>query len=298
MWTEHFRPATLNDIVGHVEHISMLKEKIKQIVENDTSIKGLRIMLYGPPGTGKTSTVQALINDLKLTRTFQKNASDDRTLTGMSDVRDFIISNPEKSILFLDECDNLTSDAQDSLKRIIDSKAADDVHIILCVNDLSGVSEELQDRLVILQFKHVDTPSHVAFLRGVLTKSGITKPVSVQTLTTIIKSAFGDIRQSINELCACYILSVSRFNDEIEARHKSILSVILNSFWLSIPEDRQKLLDRATEQGYTCADIINLLSKTICECDTAKEEDIQTIFLSLKAIKAGCVDKIHMLTLC
>lgn len=298
MWTEYFRPTTLDDIIGHGEHINVLKEKIT-IKDKDNKIKSLRLMFYGPPGTGKTSTAQALINDLKISRTFQKNASDDRTLTGMSDIREFVLLNSDMGgILFLDECDNLTSDAQDSLRRIIDSRAVENIHIILCVNDLGGVSEELQDRLVILQFKQVDTPSHVAFLRAVLTKSGVTNPVSDATLGAIIRAASGDIRQSINELCACYILAVSRGRDELEARHKSTLSVILATFWTISGNERLTLIHRAMEQGYTCSDIINLLGKTICECDTAKEEDIRTIFLSLKAIKAGCEDKIHMLTLC
>src|SRR6266480_2672014 len=75
-WTEKYRPARLDDIVGHSDIIATLKEFIK-----NGNIPNL--LFYGPPGACKTSTALAItrelvgednVHELKL----ELNASDDR----------------------------------------------------------------------------------------------------------------------------------------------------------------------------------------------------------------------------
>lgn len=292
MLTEEFRPKTFDDVVGHNEHVRILKSYC--------SSHGLvRLLLYGPPGTGKTSTAIVTINELIKLGNFDndcvlfRNASDDRTMLGISDVREFI-SLRGRGIIFLDECDNLTQDAQDSLRRIMDSKQADLFHFILCVNDISGIAAEIKDRLVTLRFSKIDISSHVSFLKRVATRLDKTAPDDV--FMDIIKETDGDIRQSINELLACCILSTVR-STPLMSRHKSTLNSLLCSFWSKSIEERRNHILLAEASGYTCPDIVSALWKLVC-CEPASKKDVELICMSMAAINAGCVDRIHMLRLC
>ena len=89
------------------------------------------LLLYGPPGTGKTSTAVSLAIDIfgpkKSGFVLELNASDER---GIGVVREQIKSfaatktlslsatnAPSFKIIILDECDAMTSAAQNALRR-------------------------------------------------------------------------------------------------------------------------------------------------------------------------------------
>src|SRR3989344_5259118 len=227
-----------------------------------------------------------------LTEEFRPKTFDD--VVGHNEhVREFI-SLRGRGIIFLDECDNLTQDAQDSLRRIMDSKQADLFHFILCVNDISGITAEIKDRLVTLRFSKIDISSHVSFLKRVATRLDKTAPDDV--FMDIIKETDGDIRQSINELLACCILSTVR-STPLMSRHKSTLNSLLCSFWSKSIEERRNHILLAEASGYTCPDIVSALWKLVC-CEPASKKDVELICMSMAAINAGCVDRIHMLRLC
>ena len=82
MWTEKYRPKTLDNLKGHKDIIIRLKGFVER--------KNLPHLLFaGPPGTGKTTALLALANDLyghnNVSRNLlEMNASDDRGIDAIT----------------------------------------------------------------------------------------------------------------------------------------------------------------------------------------------------------------------
>ena len=103
---------------------------------------------------GKTAAAIALAKDM-LGEGFdvnfiELNASDDRKLeTVRTKIKDFIsqkkIGDVPFRIIFLDEVDGMTSDAQNALKRVIESYESN-ARFIFAANDQSRIIYPLQSR--------------------------------------------------------------------------------------------------------------------------------------------------------
>src|SRR3989338_2031560 len=118
IWTEKYRPKTLKEVIGHTGNIERLSSFVSQ--------KNLpHCMFTGPAGTGKTSTALALAKDLFgatwKSNFMETNASDERGIDVVrTTIKNFARTRPIDApfkILFLDECDALTTDAQQALRR-------------------------------------------------------------------------------------------------------------------------------------------------------------------------------------
>jgi replication factor C subunit 3/5 len=164
------------------------------------------LLLYGPPGTGKTSTVLAIARELygkqAGSMALELNASDDR---GIDVVRQQISDFASTAQLFakghklvvLDECDQMTKDAQFALRRIMERHSRSTRFCLLC-NHVSKVIPAIQSRCTRFRFSPLppeDARSrvqHVASAEGVdLTDDG---------LDAVLKIGSGDMRRSINIL--------------------------------------------------------------------------------------------------
>ena len=125
-WVEKFRPKNLSDISSQEDIIISIKNCIKT--------KNIpHLLFFGPSGCGKTSTILALarelfgVNNIE-DRVIELNASDER---GIKIVREKIKryamtaintddSKPPWKIIILDEADNMTSDSQFALRKIME----------------------------------------------------------------------------------------------------------------------------------------------------------------------------------
>lgn len=76
VWTEKYRPTTLDNIVGNTEQIQIIRDWFVKFKQGDTSIKQA-ILLTGCPGTSKTSVAHAILNEFKYD-VIEYNASDVR----------------------------------------------------------------------------------------------------------------------------------------------------------------------------------------------------------------------------
>lgn len=138
---EKYRPSTLNDLISHAEIISTSKSHSASIISKANCYLYFSVtkfidqnqlphlLFYGPPGTGKTSTILACARQLYSPTQFNSmvlelNASDDR---GINIVRGQILNFASTRTIFsggfkliiLDECDAMTNDAQNALRRSI-----------------------------------------------------------------------------------------------------------------------------------------------------------------------------------
>jgi len=197
LWVEKYRPKTLDEIINREEIVTRLKAFVKT--------KNVPNMLFvGPPGTGKTTAALALVNDLyqgsTAGRYMELNASDERGINTIREiVKDFARSRPSTEIpfkiLILDESDNMTQDAQQALRRIME-RYASITRFILLANYQWGIIEPIQSRCAIFRFPPL-SPTHIreGVIR-VLEKEGVSW--TEEAIDEIVKVARGDMRKAIN----------------------------------------------------------------------------------------------------
>ena len=143
-WTEKYRPSTLNEVIGQ----KLIVERIKAFVKNGSFPN---MIFAGSAGIGKTTCAIALAKDLykgQLDGSFlELNASDARGIDVIRGaVKEFAktlsISGAPIKIIFLDEADALTADAQHALRRTMEKFAAE-TRFILSSEEITLMSKRI-----------------------------------------------------------------------------------------------------------------------------------------------------------
>ena len=208
MWVEKYRPEKLDEVINQKEIIRGLKNLIK----NPEEIPHL--LFAGPAGVGKTTTAlcvaKGLLGEEWLRDTLELNASDERGIKMVRErVKEFAAvmklttSNKEDNrpfrIIILDEADEMTSEAQTALRRIIEDSSRTTRFIIIC-NYLSQIIEPIQSRCVVFRFTRLANEDIVGYLKFICQKEGV--KYDDKALTQIYEATSGDLRHSINILQA------------------------------------------------------------------------------------------------
>lgn len=193
LWVEKYRPKTLEDVCGQ-DHIM---DEMRSIVESDGANMQNFLFYSHEPGTGKTSLAYALAKELGY-QVHKFNASSKRT-RGIEfieeDVSPLSRTGLNEVIIFLDEADRLTAQAQDALKGVIEDATA---YFILTCNDLSRVSPWLQSRCQLRTFKPIDEESLLKRMAKIAAREGV--EVDDKDLRRIASRHPGDLRNAINAL--------------------------------------------------------------------------------------------------
>ncbi|MCK4555565.1 MAG: AAA family ATPase, partial [Candidatus Aenigmarchaeota archaeon] len=155
IWTEKYRPEKLSDVVGQKEITARLEAFVKE--------KSMPHMLFaGSAGIGKTTSAIALAKQLygdTWQRNFMEtNASDERGIQVVrSKIKDFARTKPlgaEFKIIFLDESDALTPEAQQAMRRTME-KYTSTTRFILSCNYSSKLIPPIQSRCAIFRFRPI-----------------------------------------------------------------------------------------------------------------------------------------------
>ena len=207
MWVEKYRPANLKEIINQRDIVNGLSNFSKEPDEIP------HLLFSGPAGVGKTTTALCLAKELLgeswRTDTLELNASDERGIKMVRErVKEFAAvmklptdRNNKKMfrIIILDEADEMTSEAQTALRRIIEDSSRTTRFIIIC-NYLSQIIEPIQSRCVVFKFRRLSREDVSDYLRFICEKQGVR--FEEKAFSTIYDSTLGDLRHSINILQA------------------------------------------------------------------------------------------------
>jgi replication factor C small subunit len=199
IWTEKYRPKNLDEVVGQ-KHVT---ERLKAYVESKNMP---HMLLTGPAGTGKTTCSLAMAKEMfgdEWKGNFiELNASDERGIDVVrGKIKEFARTAPlgsaEFKIIFMDEADALTSDAQAALRRTME-KYSRICRFILSCNYSSKIIDPIQSRCAVFRFSPVSKEDVTAFLTKILTNKGVS--IDEDALESLVHVARGDMRRAVNSL--------------------------------------------------------------------------------------------------
>ncbi len=283
-WVEKYRPKKLTEVVGQDEIVKRLKAYAKA--------KNMPSMLFaGRAGIGKTASALALGHELygdDMKRNFlELNASDERGIDIIrGKIKDFAATLPYGGIpfkiIFLDEADALTRDAQQALRRTME-KYAGTCRFILSCNYSSKIIEPIQSRCALFRFKPLTEKEITKRLEHISKEEGL--HVTKDGYEAIVYVCEGDMRKAINVLQVAAITNKKIDEDAVykvssrarpEEARRMIELAIKGKFM-----DARKQLDKLLyEYGLSAEDVLMQVHRELLDMKMDDKE------------KLGVIDKI------
>ena len=267
IWIEKYRPARLADIVGQDEIVERLTSYVKT--------GNLPHLLFtGSAGVGKTTAAVTLSREF-FGETWQMNfrelnASDERGIDVVrNQIKQFARTTPlgdaTFKILFLDEADALTTDAQSALRRTMETYAQTCRFILSC-NYSSKIIDPIQSRCAIYRFRSLGARAVKEEISRIASREGLM--VTPGAMDAIVYIAQGDMRKAINALQGAAILSAT-------IEEQMVYAITSNAR----PDEIEELLAVSLEGDFDGAE--SLLAKLLHERGIAPNELINQCYRAL-----------------
>ena len=279
MWVEKYRPMKLSSIVNQKEVIGSLKSLLKNVSEIP------HLMFSGSAGVGKTTTALCLAREILgeywKDYTLELNASDERGINMVRDrVKKFarflgLDTKIPFKLIILDEADEMTSDAQTALRRIIEDTAKY-CRFILIANNISKIIEPLQSRCAVFKFTRIPEKEVVSYLEEICKKEKI--KFDEKGLKTIYSYSEGDMRHSINILQATASLGiVNESNVKTSAgltKTSDVGEILKLAIVGKLSDARNKMIELIKVYGMSESDFLKYLNEESYKIKTNRLSDI------------------------
>ena len=278
MWVEKYRPTKLSEIVNQKDIVGSLEALIKDPTDMP------HLLFSGSAGIGKTTAAlcisRQILGEYVRDYTLELNASDER---GINMVREKVkkfsrfagMADVPFKIIILDEADEMTSDAQTALRRIIEDTARY-CRFILIANNISKIIDPIQSRCATFKFTSIPEDDVIKHLEKIAKKEKV--KADKKGLKAIYDYSEGDLRHAINLLQAtASIGEISEKNVKASAGLTKttdvdeVLDLALNG---KLPEAREKMIELIKVYGMSESDFLKYITGSVFK---AKHEKLHTI---------------------
>jgi DNA polymerase III delta prime subunit len=211
------------------------------------------------------------------------NASDQR---GIDVVRDRIKNFARSSfggydyrIIFLDEADALTSDAQSALRRTME-QFSNNTRFILSCNYSSQIIDPIQSRCAVFRFSPLADEAVANQVRYIAGEEGI--EYTEDGVDALVYAADGDMRKAINALQAASVMGDTVDEETVyaitsTARPEEVEAMVTDALSGDFVAARAKLDELITERGLAGGDIIDQIHRSAWEFELEEQAAVQLL---------------------
>jgi replication factor C small subunit len=191
------------------------------------------------------------------------------------------MANVPFGVVILDECDQMTADAQTALRRIMEANSLTSRFILVC-NYSSKIIEPIQSRCAIFRFASLNKEDITKQLRHIAKKEGI-EP-HPDALDTIIDYCRGDLRRSINTLQAATTLGKTLDKKTVtqvigQAGPEEVAKLIKEALAGNFLDARKLLYELMTTHGLSGSDIIRQIHRELTNLEAPPEVKVKLMDL-------------------
>lgn len=283
LWSEKYRPKTFEDLQGQDDIVSKIKMFVHQ--------KNLPHVLFaGPAGVGKSSlalvVAKTLFGDSWRENFLELNASDERGIDVVRiKVKDFArtkaLGSAPFKIIFLDECDALTREAQQALRRTMEN-TTHTCRFILAANYSSKIIDPIQSRCAVFRFKQLGA-DHV---RRVIEHVALQEKLVIEesAKSALVDVIEGDCRKLYNLLQSCAattstITTATVYALASMAQPTDIKDVLSLAVGGSFVEAKKKLFAIMLQFGLSGVDVIKQVQKEVLDLNIDSQKKMWLITL-------------------
>jgi replication factor C small subunit len=271
IWTEKYRPKDFSEIRGQKDIVKKVKAFVKQG-------NMPHLLFSGPAGVGKTTlalvVARQLFGEAWRQNFLELNASDERGIDVIRNkVKDFArtraIGDVPFKVIYLDECDALTREAQQALRRTMENYTQTCRFVLSC-NYSSKIIDPIQSRCSIFRFKPLDKEELFDIIESIAKHEKL--HVDPKAKEAILEVTGGDCRRAENILQAS-AATTDKITDEVifsmasVARPKEVREILVLAVGNRFIEARDKLLDTMLRYGLSGLDIIKQIQKEVWSLD-------------------------------
>lgn len=267
IWTEKYRPSKFSEVVGQ-------GDIIKRVEALTNSLNIPHLLFAGPAGTGKSTlaliVVKTLFGKDWKENYLELNASDERGIQIVREkVKNFArtksIGTVPFKVIFLDEADALTPEAQQALRRTMENYSATCRFILSC-NYSSKIIDPIQSRCAIFRFKLLEKKDIEEYLKRIVENERLS--ISPESFEMIYEGSEGDCRRATNLIQSTASISPNITPQLVEtiisgAKPKDIKVVLDYALSGDFLKSREKLLDVMLKESISGQDVIKSIQKEI-----------------------------------